>query len=102
MCDPARPTDLGVEVIGGRDRLLGGFPLMWAPDGAGSHGGWVINDGAAVRVEERLSCHKEEHKWVFSGRGREDRQAVTGTVPPVCGLTRTLPGGIPEASSINT
>lgn len=53
---------LRVEVIGllllggGMERLLRGFPLLRVPASSRGEGSRVINNSAAIGVDERLSC----------------------------------------------
>lgn len=58
-----RRTDrLGVQMIGWlllarcRDWLLWCFPLLWVPASSGHDASWVIDYGAAIRMDERLAC----------------------------------------------
>lgn len=43
-------------LAGARDRLLWGFPLLRVPASNRDDAGWVIKNGAAIGMDERLAC----------------------------------------------
>lgn len=45
-----------VLLAGCRDWLLWRFALLWVPASSGHDAGWVVDYGAAIRIDERLAC----------------------------------------------